>query len=173
LADRFRLAEVHFPPVWITRGPPVAGCYPDDMDMPTSPDLSRPAATSRDIDHTLSLDEVAQLYATAGHARTLRTLQRYCASGHLDAQKVTTALGDKYLVTPQSVARHVAQIEELAALDTVAAGRDVSRLVATPVLEQQSRQSHDEAGTTGGDMARQEATGEGESRYVAQLEKQA
>jgi hypothetical protein len=41
----------------------------------------------------------------------------------LDAQKVATALGDKYLVTPQSVARHIAQIEEFAALATVGAKR--------------------------------------------------
>jgi hypothetical protein len=101
------------------------------MDTPTSPDLSRLVATSGDTDFTLSLDEVGQLYAKAGHPRTLRTLQRYCASGHLEAQKVATALGDKYLVTPQSVARHVAQIEELGALDTVAAGRDVSRRLSS------------------------------------------
>jgi hypothetical protein len=37
----------------------------------------------------------------------LRTLQRYCASGHLDCRKAATALGDKYFVTPQSVSRHI------------------------------------------------------------------
>lgn len=105
-------------------------CYPCDTDDPTSRDVSRPTATGRDADYTLSLDDVAQRYAQAGHARTLRTLQRYCASGHLEAQKVATALGDKYLVTPQSVARHIAQIEELGALNPVAASRDVSRPVA-------------------------------------------
>ena len=79
------------------------------------------------MDYTLSLEEVAQRYAEAGHPRTLRTLQRYCASGHLDAQKMATSLGDKYLVTPQSVARHIAQIEELASVDPVATGRDICR----------------------------------------------
>ena len=88
-------------------------CYACDMDTPTSRDVSRQVATGNDMDYTLSLEEVALLYAKAGHARTLRTLQRYCASGHLDAQKMATSLGDKYLVTPQSVARHIAQIEEL------------------------------------------------------------
>ena len=103
------------------------------MEISTSHDLSRPVATGNDTDYTLSLEEISERYARAGHPRTLRTLQRYCASGHLDAQKVATALGDKYLVTPQSVARHIAQIEEFAALDTVAVGRGLSRPVATAV----------------------------------------
>ena len=142
------------------------------MDTPTSRDLSRQVATGNDMDYTLSLEEVAQLYAKAGHSRTLRTLQRYCASGHLDAQKMATALGDKYLVTPQSVARHIAQIEELGALDTVATSRDLSRPVATAVAHQQSEKIEDQPRATTPDQPRQAATEEGESsRYVAQLEK--
>lgn len=90
----------------------------------TGHDASRLAATSGDNEFTLTIEEVSERYARAGHPRTIRTLQRYCVSGHLDAQKVATTLGDKYLVTPQSVARHIAQIEELGALDTVAANRD-------------------------------------------------
>jgi hypothetical protein len=116
--------------------------YPCDMEFPTSHDLSRPTATGTDTDYTLSLDEVSERYARAGHPRTLRTLQRYCASGHLEAQKVATALGDKYLVTPQSVARHVAQIEEFAALDMVAVRRDRSRhLSSHPSLQSRAIQS--------------------------------
>jgi len=94
-------------------------------------DETRPAATSRDNDFTLSLEEVSQRYFDAGHARTIRTLQRYCASGHLDAQKAATTTGDKYLVTPQSVARHVSQLEELRAL-ALSAGTFACRL-ADPV----------------------------------------
>ena len=90
------------------------------MDTPTSRDLSRPVATGSDMDYTLSLDDVAACYAAAGHPRTLRTLQRYCASGHLDSQKIATATGDKYLVTPQSVERHIAQIKELKAIPVIA-----------------------------------------------------
>jgi len=128
-------------------------------------DQSRPVATSRDNDFTLSLDEVSERYAQAGHARTIRTLQRYCASGHLDAQKVATTTGDKYLVTPQSVARHIAQIEELKALDMVATDRDASRPVATTVVQEQS---HSNDSTKG----RPAATGESDvSRHVVLLEK--
>ena len=142
------------------------------MDTPTSRDLSRQVATGGDIDYTLSLEEVAERYAKAGHPRTLRTLQRYCASGHLDAQKMATTLGDKYLVTPQSVARHIAQIEELGSVDPVATGRDASRQVATSVAHQQSQKNEEPLPATGDDRPRQAATPEGElSRYVAQLEK--
>jgi hypothetical protein len=84
----------------------------DDIPSATSRDLSRPAASTGDNnDFTLSIEEVSERYAGAGHPRTIRTLQRYCVSGHLDARKVATTLGDKYLVTPQSVARHIANIE--------------------------------------------------------------
>jgi hypothetical protein len=105
----------------------------DDQNFPVAPgrDSSRQAATDNDTDFSLSLEEVAERYERAGHPRTLRSLQRYCASGHLDARKIATTMGDKYLVTPQSVARHIAQIVEFSQLDAVATGRDASRLVAT------------------------------------------
>ena len=100
----------------------------------TGPDASRPAATAGATDYLLTIEQVADRYARAGHPRTLRSLQRYCAKGHLDSQKKDTAFGSEiYLVTPQSVARHIAQIEELATVDHVATGLDASRPVATPV----------------------------------------
>ena len=81
----------------------------------------------------MSLEEAAELYARAGHPRTLRSLQRYCVLRHLEARKIATMTGDKYLVTPQSVGRHIAQIVELSQLDVVATGRDQSRQVATRI----------------------------------------
>src|SRR6516162_10755598 len=102
-----------------------------------SRDLSRPVATDNDMDFSLSLEEVAERYERAGHPRTLRSLQRYCAGGHLDARKIATTMGDKYLVTPQSVARHIAQIVEFSQLDAVATGRDVSRPVATSTASEE------------------------------------
>ena len=97
------------------------------------PDQLGPAATGRDTGYSITIEQAADLYARAGHPRTLRTVQRYCASGHLDCVKEATMLGDRYFVEPSSVARHISQIEELIALDTRASGRDVSRSVATPV----------------------------------------
>ena len=55
-------------------------------------DLSRQDATPLATDYTLTIEEVANLYAKAGHPRTTRSLQRYCAKGHLDSQKKETVL---------------------------------------------------------------------------------
>ena len=76
-------------------------------------DQSRQAATSPD-QYTLTIEDAALRYEHAGHPRTARTIQRYCANGHLDSLRQETPFGEKYLITPKSVARHIAQIEELA-----------------------------------------------------------
>lgn len=94
------------------------------------PDTNGHDATGRDAIYSLSIDDAVSLYARAGHPRTPRSIQRYCASGHLDAVKEATALGDKYFINAQSVARHLAQIEELIALDARTTGRDLSRPIA-------------------------------------------
>jgi len=90
-------------------------------------------ATGPNTSYSLLIDEAAALYARAGHPRTLRTVQRYCASGHLDCIKEATTLGDKYFVSPNSIARHIAQIEELITLETRASNRDLSRPTAPNV----------------------------------------
>ena len=127
----------------------------------TDTDPSRHGATSLDTDYLLTIEQVADRYAKAGHPRTIRSLQRYCAKGHLDSQKKETALGgESYLVTPQSVARHIAQIEELQTTNMVATGHDASRLVATPVAAQQSASMQETSPTTENDT----------SRFVARLE---
>jgi hypothetical protein len=139
----------------------------------TGHDTPRPVATGGDLDFTLSIEQVSERYAKAGHARTIRTLQRYCVSGHLDAQKVATTLGDKYLVTPQSVARHIEQIRELTALDNVATSRDQPRSVATPVADQSSQSVEDKSSAAQGDEPRQVATDDNvASRYVDRLERE-
>ena len=46
----------------------------DDMSTATSPDTPRPVATDTGNDVTLSLEEASELYAEAGHPRTLRRL---------------------------------------------------------------------------------------------------
>jgi hypothetical protein len=95
-----------------------------------SDDQPRPAATSGDTEYSLSIEEAARLYERAGLPRTLRTVQRYCAKGHLDSHRVETPYGEKFLITPASVMKHIAYIEEVR---PVAAGRDEPRLVATDV----------------------------------------
>ena len=133
----------------------------------TGPDLPRRAATSGDTDYTLAIDDVSEIYARAGHARTTRTLQRYCVTGHLDAQKVATTLGDKFFVTPQSVARHIEQIRELNSLDKAATGRDHPRFVATHVATVESHAEQPTPTATDPDQSRQDAAGRTQSREVA------
>lgn len=127
----------------------------------TEDDTPRPVATIGDTDYALTIEQAADLYAKAGHPRTIRSLQRYCAKGHLDSQKKETAFGGEiYLVTPRSVARHIAQIEELNMSDNVATGHDASRHVATFAAAQQSAATHESSAPTTGDTP----------RYVARLE---
>ena len=91
-------------------------------------DQSRPVATSLDKDFTLSIDGALELYARAGLPRTPRSIQRYCAKGHLDCRRMETAFGEKYLISPASVTKHIAYIEEVR---PIAASRDMLRPVAT------------------------------------------
>src|SRR6266446_8307984 len=93
-------------------------------------DLSRPVATSPDSDFTLSIDDALERYARAGLPRTPRSIQRYCAKGHLDCRRIETSFGEKYLISPASVDKHIAYIEEVR---PVATRRDVPRPVATDV----------------------------------------
>jgi hypothetical protein len=129
-------------------------------------DQSRQAATSPD-QYTLTIEDAAVRYEHAGHPRTSRTIQRYCANGHLDCLRQETPFGEKYMITPESVARHLAQIEELSS----ATSRDMSRPAATDVAPQESQQSKTEAAPTSPDLSRQAAAVEAESsRYVVRLE---
>ena len=133
----------------------------DDASLRPESDTARPVATNPDTDYVLTIEQVADRYAKAGHPRTFRSLQRYCAKGHLDSKRKETPFGGEiYLVTPQSVARHIAQIEELQTTDIVAAGPDAPRHVATPVVAQPNTAAPE----------RQPATVDDTSRYVARLE---
>src|SRR4051812_17528728 len=98
-------------------------------------DMSRPVATSPDTDFVLSIEDALERYARAGLPRTPRSIQRYCAKGHLDCRRVETSFGEKYLISPASLDKHIAYIEEVR---PVATGRDRSRQVATPVVPKQS-----------------------------------
>jgi hypothetical protein len=85
--------------------------------------LPRPSAPLDESAYTLSIDETADRYAAAGFPRPTRRLQKYCARGDLDCRKVETASGEKYLITPESIERHIMYIKETAN----AAGRAPTR----------------------------------------------
>jgi hypothetical protein len=116
-------------------------------------DQPRHVATSPDSDFTLTIDEALERYARAGLPRTPRSVQRYCANGHLDARLIETPFGQKYLISPASIDKHIAYIQEIAD----ATGRDMSRPFASDSSTHQSR-----------DNVRQEhPTASDESRHVA------
>jgi hypothetical protein len=118
-------------------------------------DQPRPFATSPDSDFTLSIDEALERYARAGLPRTPRSVQRYAAQGHLEARLMETPFGVKYLITPASIDKHIAYIQEI----NDATSRDLSRQVA---LDNSSFSSHDkprQIGATSDDRPRQAATG--------------
>lgn len=125
-------------------------------------DTSRQAATSPDSDYTLSIEEAAARYEHAGHPRTDRSIQRYCAKGHLDCRRIETPFGEKYLITAASVAKHIAYIEEVRPTTT---GRDVPRQVAAPVAPPESRAEERDEASTGPDLSRPVA-----APYVERLE---
>ena len=97
------------------------------------------------------------------HPRTLRSIQRYCAKGHLDCLRQETPFGEKFLITSESVARHLAQIDELAA----ASRRDMPRPVAADVAQEASQNLTPAPGPTSPDPSRPVAA---DDRYVERLE---
>ena len=126
-------------------------------------DLSRPVATTPDSEFTLTIDDALERYARAGLPRTPRSVQRYCAKGHLDCRRIETQFGEKYLISPASVDKHIAYIEEVR---PVATSRDVPRHVATTVVAQESHDEPRQTAATSPDQSRPVAT-----EYVEQLEK--
>jgi hypothetical protein len=70
----------------------------------------RPAATTDEHGYLLSVEEAADRYAAAAHPRTIRAIQKYCRRGDLESQKVETTYGERYLITPASIDRHIAMI---------------------------------------------------------------
>ena len=125
-------------------------------------DLSRPVATSPDSEFTLTIDDALERYARAGLPRTPRSVQRYCAKGHLDCRRIETQFGEKYLISPASVDKHIAYIEEVR---PVATGRDVPRQVATTVVAEESHGEPRQPAATSPDLSRPVAT-----EYVERLE---
>src|SRR5579863_6249567 len=90
-------------------GPPESRrCYATGMD-----EQPRSDANGDEQAYTLTVEEAAALYEAAGHARTLRAIQKYCFRGDLTAIREQTTYGERYRITPASVARHIEQIEQL------------------------------------------------------------
>jgi len=87
----------------------------------------RPDANDDERAYVLTVEEVLLRYEAAGHGRTARAIQKYCARADLDCIKEETTYGQRYRITPASVARHLEQIEQV----SQAKGREQPRLDAT------------------------------------------
>src|SRR5665213_2931710 len=107
-------------------GQPTASCFAPRYHQAMENDTPRLVATGSDSEFTLSIDEALERYARAGLPRTPRSVQRYCAKGRLQCRLIETTFGEKYLITPESVDKHIAYINEV----TPTTSRDVSRQVA-------------------------------------------
>src|SRR5438067_2114748 len=118
--------------------------------------------------YSLSIEHVAELYAQAGHARTPRAIQKYCALSKLDCHKVETETGEKYLVASYSVDRHIAYINEVR---TVATGRDQTRTVANVRPLENKDEQEPRTATNSSEQSRPDATVRApDERYVTRLE---
>ena len=93
--------------MWTTRIPRLPASYNVRMNI----DQQRQSPTTTDTEYILSIEDALERYDHAGHPRTARSVQRYCAKGHLDCRRMETPFGEKYLITPASVAKHIAYIE--------------------------------------------------------------
>jgi hypothetical protein len=113
----------------------------------------RPDANTDDTAYSLTVEEAAQHYDAAGHSRTLRAIQKYCLRGDLDCMKQDTVYGQRYRITPESVARHLAQIDEL----TAAKGRGQSRPAASVPMAAMLVATGDEPPASAAEQSRPDA----------------
>jgi hypothetical protein len=142
---------------------------------------SRPDANTDEQAYTLTIDDAVRRYEAAGHARTPRAIQKYCQRGDLACIKEETEFGQRYRITPASVARHLAQIEEIrhakvrdhsrsdAAVHAVERGIPTTENPETTVREQPRPDANVPSASDAGAAPR---TAPIADRYVEQLEKE-
>lgn len=63
--------------------------------------------------YTLTAEETSRLFVNAGVPRSPRTIDRYCQSGHLVCMKVDTERNEKYLITSESVAARIKELQQV------------------------------------------------------------
>jgi hypothetical protein len=125
----------------------------------------RTDANAYDQAYTLTVEEAAALYEAAGFARTMRAIQKYCFRGDLTAIREQTTFGERYRITPASVARHIEQIEQLSQANR----RDRTRLDANVRTDSIEPMQLENEGPSVREQPRPDAA---DDRYVGQLEKE-
>lgn len=155
-------SEITSTEVWTRNGQGITARYHQTMTT----DETRLVATTADTEFTLTIDDALSLYAAAGIPRTPRSIQRYCAKEHLTCRLIETGFGEKYLITPASVEKHIAYIKEV----TPTTSRDLPRPVATVVAAENIEDTPRQEAATRTDEPRPVAKSPDLSRYVARLE---
>src|SRR5271167_3961928 len=114
-----------------------------------SDEQPRPFANSDEHNYTLTIEETADRYEQAGFPRTHRAIQKYCAVSKLDCRKTETEFGEKYLVAPYSIDRHIAYIKSIKPMNDDANVREQPRMDANvPPLKTVSEEPRTEAANT-------------------------
>jgi len=134
---------------------------------------TRPFANSDEHNYTLTVEEAADRYFRAGISRTHRAIQKYCAVSKLDCRKTETEFGEKYLVAPYSIYRHIEYIKSIKPLNTNANSRDQSRTDANvPPLKTVAEEQRTEPANTD-EQARPVANvPPADDRYITVLERE-
>ena len=127
-------------------------------------ELPRPDASTDEHTFLLSVEEAADRYAAAGHPRTIRAIQKYCRRGDLESQKVETTYGERYVITPASIDRHIAMIIERSQTPV----REQPRPGASVRLLESQETNSSEEFASGREQPRLDAA---DNHYVEQLEK--
>jgi hypothetical protein len=127
----------------------------------------RPAATTDEHGFLLSVEEAADRYAAAGHPRTIRAIQKYCSRGDLESQKVETTYGERYLITPASIDRHIAMNMER----SQASGPEQPRPDAVVRRTESQHEPRPDVPDNVRERPRPDAS-EFQDRYLAHLEKE-
>ena len=99
--------------------------------------------------------------------------QKYCAVSKLDCRKTETEFGEKYLVAPYSIDRHIEYIKSIKPLNTNANSRDQSRTDANvPPLKTVAEEQRTEPANTD-EQARPVANvPPADDRYITVLERE-
>lgn len=132
-----------------------------------SDDTLRQVPTSSDTAFTVTIEDALRSYEEAGLPRTPRSVQRYCAKGHLECRLIETSFGEKYLITPGSLEKHIAYVKEI----TPAASRDMSRFAASSVTVEKAAETSATKAAIDDAPSRPVATSR-DTKYVAQLERE-
>ncbi len=75
-----------------------------------SPQVATDTPSNESREHrreAVPIDEALERYSRPDSPRIPRSIQRYCAKGDLDCRRAETSIGEKWLILPASVDKHI------------------------------------------------------------------